>query len=152
MQKKTPQKISSDRETISGSVRSLIEIVWHFGPKSLDGTCCENLSMPEYIALDKISNTHDCPVQDIGLKLGFTKSGATRIVKRLEKKGLVKKHKFQDDARICCITITPKGQKALESAENICSSRFEKLIANVPAGSRSGIKDTLAFMAKALKT
>lgn len=47
--------------------------------------------MPEFIALDKIFNTKNCPVQDIGLALGFTKSGATRIVNRLEKKGYVQK-------------------------------------------------------------
>ena len=72
---------------ISELSRSLLEIVWHFGPKGLNGECCDNLTMPEFIALDKVSSTKDCPVQDIGISLGFTKSGATRVVNRLEKKG-----------------------------------------------------------------
>ena len=50
---------------ISELSRSLLEIVWHFGPKGLNGECCDNLTMPEFIALDKVSSTKDCPVQDI---------------------------------------------------------------------------------------
>jgi DNA-binding MarR family transcriptional regulator len=138
------------KEDSSELTRALIEIVWYFGPKTLDGTCCENLSMPEFIALEKVSSTQNCPVQDIGVKLGFTKSGATRIVNRLEKKGLVKKHKFPNDARVCCITITSKGQKALDSAGVICSSKLDQLISKVPVNSQTKIKDTLVAMAKAL--
>ncbi len=106
--------------------------------------------MPEFIALQKIANTKNCPVQEIGIKLGFTKSGATRIVNRLEKKGFVKKHKFQNDARVCCIIITSKGQQALDSADNICISKLEQLLSKVPVNSQKSIKDALVEMAKAL--
>ncbi|MCK8603738.1 MarR family winged helix-turn-helix transcriptional regulator [Desulfoferrobacter suflitae] len=85
--------------------RALIEIVWHFGPKGLDGQCCENLSLPEFLALDKVAGTKDCPVQEVGHALGFTKSGATRIVNRLEKKGYVEKVRSDEDARVCCVIV-----------------------------------------------
>ena len=72
-----------------GSVsRALIEIVWQFGAKGPDGECCEDLSMPEYLALEAAALNDDCAVQLIGNKIGFTKSGATRIVNRLGKKGM----------------------------------------------------------------
>lgn len=138
------------KEDSSELTRALIEIIWYFGPKTLDGNCCENLSMPEFIALEKVSNTKNCPVQDIGVKLGFTKSGATRIVNRLEKKGLVKKHKFPNDARVCCITITTKGQQALVSAGEICTSKLEQLVSKVPISSQKNIKDALIAMAKTI--
>ncbi|NLG17351.1 MAG: MarR family transcriptional regulator [Fibrobacter sp.] len=150
MRKKTQQTIPQPANNSSEAFRSLIEIVWHFGPKSLDGTCCEKLSMPEFIALQKISTTQNCPVQEIGIRLGFTKSGATRIVNRLEKKGFAKKHKFQNDARVCCVTITSKGQQALESADTICISRLEQMLSNVPVNSQKSIKDALVAMANAL--
>jgi DNA-binding MarR family transcriptional regulator len=151
MQKKTPQIVPMQINDASELPRSLIEIVWHFGPKSLDGICCENLSMPEFIALEKISITQNCPVQDIGIKLGFTKSGATRIVSRLEKKGFVKKHKFPNDARVCCVTITSKGQQALDSAGGICASKLERLISRIPDNARAKVKESLTAMAKALR-
>jgi len=145
--KKTPVQENDSSEVI----RSLIEIVWHFGPKGLDGTCCEKLSMPEYVALGKIYSTQNCPVQDIGTRLGFTKSGATRIVNRLEKKGFVKKHKFKSDARVCCISITSKGLSAYESAGAICISKLEDMLSRVPADTRKGISEALIMMAHTLE-
>lgn len=62
---------------ISDLSRSFIKIVWYFGPQGLNGECCGNITMPEFIALDKISVTPDCTVQDVGNILRFTKSGAT---------------------------------------------------------------------------
>lgn len=150
MDKKTQQPIPTQASRSSEAFRSLIEILWYFGPKSLDGTCCEKLSMPEFIALQKIANTQNCPVQEIGIKLGFTKSGATRIVNRLEKKGFVKKHKFQNDARVCCVIITSKGRQTLDSADNICISKLEQMLSKVPVNSQKSIKDALVAMAKAL--
>ena len=38
---------SSEPDRVS---RALREIVWQFGPKGLDGQCCQDLSMPEYLA------------------------------------------------------------------------------------------------------
>ncbi len=150
MQQKT-RKSSAMNEQTSELIQALIEIVWHFGPKGLDGICCEDLTMPEYIALEKVSVTTNCPVQDIGVKLGFTKSGATRIVNRLETKGYVKKHKFHDDGRVCCVTITNKGQQALHFAGSICASKLEQLISRIPVNSRMNVKKSLTAMAKALR-
>ncbi len=130
--------------------RALIDIVWHFGPKGLNGECCGNISMPEFIALDKIFNTKNCPVQDIGLALGFTKSGATRIVNRLEKKGYVQKKRSYDDARICCVVITRSGKEILDSTDAHYSEEFEKLFSKLPKELRHAIKQSLKALAGAL--
>jgi DNA-binding MarR family transcriptional regulator len=45
------------------------------------------------------------PVQDVGLQLGFTKSGATRIVNRMEKKGLQKIKSHADGVIIASAVI-----------------------------------------------
>ncbi|RJQ77511.1 MAG: MarR family transcriptional regulator [Desulfobacteraceae bacterium] len=139
--------MSNDNSEIS---RALMDIVWHFGPKGLNGECCENLSMPEFLALDKISNTKHCPVQDIGTALGFTKSGATRIVNRLEKKGYVEKKKSYDDARICCVVITQRGGEILDTANARYSEEYKKVIAQLPKELGSIIEQSLKAMAGAL--
>jgi MarR family transcriptional regulator, organic hydroperoxide resistance regulator len=131
-------------------IRGLIEIVWHFGPQSMDGSCCDNLSMPEFLALEKVSVTKNCPVQDIGVKLCFTKSGATRIVNRLEKKGYVQKRKISDDGRVCCVAITDEGQKMLDAAGHICASKLEEIISKIPFVSRERVKESLLILANAL--
>ena len=138
------------RGNISEISRALIDIAWHFGPKGLNGECCSDLSMPEFLALDKIATTEHCPVQDIGLALGFTKSGATRIVNRLEKKGYVQKKKSYDDGRICCVEITQPGKKILDAAENRYSEEFEKLLARLPKKMGPVVQQSLKAMAGAL--
>lgn len=131
--------------------RALIEIVWQFGPKGLDGQCCEDLSMPEYLALETSANTADCPVQQIGNQLGFTKSGATRIVNRLEKKGYITKNKSHEDARICCVVPTDKGKKVLEDVANYYVNRLSAVLDKVPAGQSDNIASALLAMAKVLR-
>jgi MarR family 2-MHQ and catechol resistance regulon transcriptional repressor len=130
------------QSTISDISRALIEIAWHFGPKGLNGECCENLTMPEFIALDKISTTSQCAVQDVGYSLGFTKSGATRIVNRLEKKGYVQKIKSHEDARICCVEIT---------ANTRYMEQFHTIAAKMPEHSVADTVNMLKAMATALK-
>jgi len=136
---------------ISDISRSLIEITWHFGPKGLNGECCENLTMPEFIALDKVSTTSYCAVQDVGHSLGFTKSGATRIVNRLEKKGYVQKIKSHKDARVCCVEITKSGERVLESANSRYLEQFHTIAARMSDHSLADTVKLLTAMAKALK-
>lgn len=131
--------------------RSLIEIVWHFGPKGLNGECCENLTMPEFIALGKVSTTSHCAVQDVGCSLGFTKSGATRIVNRLEKKGYVQKIQSHKDARVCCVEITKAGEGVLSSADSRYREQFHSIAAKMPEHSLADIIKLLTEMANALK-
>lgn len=142
-------KISSTK--ISEVSRSLIEIAWYFGPRGLNGECCEDISMPEFIALDKVSNTADCPVQEIGQALGFTKSGATRIVNRLEKKGYVRKMTSPDDARICCVVITAKGERVIKDADARYLEKLNQLLTKMPDNYKKQTEELLNSMARALR-
>ncbi|MDD2320911.1 MAG: MarR family transcriptional regulator [Geobacteraceae bacterium] len=140
-----------EQNSISDISRSLIEIAWHFGPKGLNGECCEDLTMPEFIALDKVSTTSNCAVQDVGYSLGFTKSGATRIVNRLKKKGYVHKVKSHEDARICCVEITESGERVLASANSRYLKQFHVIAAKMPEHSLTDTVKVLTAMANALK-
>lgn len=117
----------------------------------LNGECCEDISMPEFMALDKISNTQNCPVRDIGIALGFTKSGATRIVNRLESKGYVRKKTSSEDARVCCVIITREGEKVIQNADTKYKEKLEDLVSKMPESQRSRTKELLNSMAQALR-
>jgi DNA-binding MarR family transcriptional regulator len=130
---------------------TLAAIAWHFGPKGLNGECCEDLSMPEFIALDKVSATPDCSVQEVGRRLGFSKSGATRVVNRLEKKGCIQKLRSAEDGRICCIAITDKGKQVLESADVRYQQQFEEIVAKIPGLSEQEIATVLSKVAAVVK-
>lgn len=137
---------------IDAVTRALRDIVWHFGPKGLSGECCGNLSMPEFRALEKIAGTADCPVQEVGRRLNFTRSGATRIVDRLERKGCVVKRRSSADGRICCLAITPRGRRILRTTDARYSAELQKLLARLPAASVSKVEDALKAVAAALRS
>jgi MarR family 2-MHQ and catechol resistance regulon transcriptional repressor len=139
------------QKIISELSRSLIEIAWHFGPKGLRGECCGDLTMPEFIALEKVSTTPDCPVQVVGHSLGFTKSGATRIVNRLAKKGFIDKVKSPQDARICCVVITEKGERTLRAANSRYTEQFKELLAKMPPETVPEVIRAVTVMALSLK-
>ena len=146
------EKIKGGGLLVSGEVsRALIEIVWHFGPKGLDGECCEDLSMPEYLALETAALENDCPVQSIGKKLGFTKSGATRIVNRLEKKGYVEKTRSYEDARICFVAPTDKGRQVFDNVSEYCTDRLTTVLSKTPEGQAEKIINAIFEMAEILR-
>lgn len=132
-------------------VRSLVEIAWHFGPKGLNGECCDDLTMAEFIALDRVSAMQDCPVHDVGNSLGFTKSGATRVVNRLERKGYVNKVRSSEDGRICCVDITDAGSQVLQSADSRYMKQFDELVSRMPHHSAVDVASVIIAMGEALK-
>ncbi len=107
--------------------------------------------MPEFIAMDKISSTKNCSVQEVGNYLGFSKSGATRVVNRLEKKGCVTKLKTSKDGRICCVSITTKGKQVLEAANMRYQQQFEEIVAKISDLSAREIAAVFSRVAAAVK-
>lgn len=92
---------------------SLQEIAWQFGSHGINGECCEDLSFVEFMALKKIDENQEISVQELGALLNFTKSGATKIVNRLEQKGYAARKSSPIDGRVCCVCTTEKGAAIL---------------------------------------
>lgn len=88
----------------------LDEILWKFGSQSSEGYCCEDISCIEYRALRVLAKRGSFTMQELGQQLGVTKSGATRVVDRLERAGYVRRERGEDDHRICCVSLTEAGR------------------------------------------
>lgn len=88
---------------------SLQEIAWHFGDHGINGKCCEDLSFIEFMALKRVYENTDISIQEIGMNLNITKSGATKIINRLERKGYVIRKNSPIDGRVCCVGATESG-------------------------------------------
>lgn len=91
----------------------LEDMMYNFGTHSKSGNCCENISHGEFRALRVISRLDRCTMQDIAKSIAVTKSGATRIVSRLEEKKLVRRVHDQNDARVCCVQLSKEGKSLL---------------------------------------
>ncbi|MEE9910985.1 MAG: MarR family transcriptional regulator [Deltaproteobacteria bacterium] len=91
----------------------LEDMMYNFGTHSMTGNCCENISHGEFRALRVMSRMDRCTMQDIAKSIAVTKSGATRIVSRLEEKKLARRVHDQNDARICCVRLSKEGKSLL---------------------------------------
>lgn len=128
----------------------LHEIAWQFGPRGLNGECCGDLSMPEFRAL-KMAAVTSCSVQEIGSALDFTKSGATRVVDRLEKKGYVRRERSAEDGRICCVGVTRKGSETLEQIAADYRDKLKGLMEDMDPVVAAALPNVLSHLARAVK-
>ncbi|KAF1085055.1 transcriptional repressor MprA [Sporotomaculum syntrophicum] len=104
------------------------ELSWHFGAHGINGECCGDLSLVEYMALKRINDAENITVQEVGHALNFTKSGASKIIDRLENKGYVKREISSIDGRVCCVNTTAKGaETALEIVQRYSNYVSEML-------------------------
>ncbi len=99
------------------------------GMQTLDSECCENISHGEYRAMKSLCCKDFCTMQDLAQSTSVTKSGATRIVGRLESKGLAQRQKNKEDGRICCVVLTPEGRSFLRRIEDQISGNIQTILA-----------------------
>ncbi|UCF82553.1 MAG: MarR family transcriptional regulator [Desulfobacteraceae bacterium] len=129
----------------------ILEIKWRFGTHGLNGHCCGNLSEAEYRALCLAAGQLQCSMQEIAKGLGFTKSGASRLIDRLEKKGYTKRIRSLDDGRVCCVEVTPTGKKLINSLEGENEARIKRILSNIDPAMQQVISASLQSLVQAIK-
>lgn len=127
------------------------ELSWHFGSHGLDGECCGDLSLVEYMALKKACEKEELSIQEIGSTLGFTKSGATRITDRLENKGYVIRKRSPVDGRVCCVTLTDKGAKSVAKIMERYTSYVNEMLKEYEPDVIDNVKAVLEILVNGAK-
>jgi len=128
----------------------LQEIAWQFGNHGINGECCGDISLAEFMALKKVYENKKFSIQDIGNAINFTKSGATRIINRLEGKGYVTRERSPIDGRVCCVSITAKGTKVIIRIMKENTVYLEKMLKDLEFARVESIKETLEILVKSL--
>jgi len=127
------------------------EIAWYFGNQDLNAECCGDLSFVEFMALKMAYQKADVSIQEIGNTLNFTKSGATRIVDRLERKGYIARQRSPIDGRVCCVKVTASGEDVLEKIIGRFADYLQELFRDMQPATVSQIKDVLAILVRSIK-
>jgi DNA-binding MarR family transcriptional regulator len=129
----------------------LQELAWYYGSHGLEGECCQDLSLVEFMALKTICENNHLSIQEIGNTLNFTKSGATRIINRLENKGYVKRERSEIDGRVCCAPATYKGAEIITKILEEKALELEKALESLEPDLLENIKDVLEVLLKAVR-
>jgi len=129
----------------------LEEVAWYFGNHGINEKCCEDLSFAEYTALKIVYGNDQSTIQFIGQALNFTKSGATKIINRLERKGYVIRKNSPKDGRFCCVSITTKGMDIILKIIKNQSIHLENILGHLPSKKKEDIKMALEILVRALQ-
>lgn len=129
----------------------LQEAAWLFGNKAFDGTCCQGLSYMQYQALAELKRVGTCTVQEVGTAVRFTKSGATRIIDRLERQGLLQRRQSPDDGRVCCVSITGRGKSVTSKITDNYAAYLEDVLEDLDVRSIDMIASALTFLIAAAR-
>jgi len=108
--------------------KQIRKLAWEFGAKGFDKDCCKNLKMSEVITLEVINDKPNCSIKEINNSLGFTKSGATRVIERLLKFDLISKCISPEDKRVTCLQLTKEGKTLLEKVEAFYIDKLEVML------------------------
>lgn len=105
----------------------MLSLVWRFNSLCESGAC-EDFSLIDLMAMRIIQCEDLCPIQTVGKRLGITKSGATRVVKRLVCRDMVAITDSPDDGRIKCLSLTESGKDCLASVKKKQSTIIANLL------------------------
>lgn len=122
------------------------EISWHFGNHGFNGECCWDLSLVEFMAIKKIQESDNITIQEIGNTLNFTKSGASKIIDRIETKGYVARETSPIDGRICCVRVTEKGTGVITSIIEKYSTYVANMLKELDSDTVKNIKSVLEIL------
>ena len=91
-----------------------------------------DLSLPEYETLFRLKLASDHPLQmgEISFLLINSPSGMTRIADRLEKQGLIARETPKGNRRVVLVSLTQKGQDALQKADKAFRAGLQESFAN----------------------
>lgn len=115
--------------------------------------CCSDATAKECQALLLVGGDPEpLTVQEFADKMGLEKTWASRLVARLEKRGLVERVDHPDDGRSWLIKLTSKGRKEHSALENSLNQHAVNLLACVPAAERANVERALVHLRDALAT
>ncbi len=127
------------------------ELSWYFGNQGFDGECCGDLSLIEYIAVKNINDKENITIQEIGNALNITKSGASKIIDRLENKSYVLRERSSADGRVCCVGITNKGAEAITRIEKLYTDYVGEMLKDYDTDAVANIKNILEALVTSVR-
>ena len=81
------------------------------------------LTYPQYLVLLTLWEQEGLPLKAIGDRLGLDSGTLTPLLRRMEKAGLVTRHRDDADERLVRINLTAKGRR-LEAKAQACPERI----------------------------
>ena len=113
--------------------------------------CCTDATAKECQALLLIGGAEaPLTVQEFADRMGLEKTWSSRLVARMEKRGLIARVDHPDDGRSWLIELTARGRREHGALENSLNEHAVNLLGCVPAAERANVERSLVHLRDAL--
>jgi DNA-binding MarR family transcriptional regulator len=109
-----------------------------------------DLTPRQFAILLTISQKEGLSQTDMVERTGIDRSTLADIIRRMLKKGLIRRRRTKQDARIYAVKLTDAGRAALATAEPAAVQADARLLAALPEAKRSEFIDSLSVIVGAM--
>ena len=128
----------------------LARILGQIGP---DEVCCEGLSQRQCAILRTLVEQEGARISDLAASSGITPSAMTRVLEKLEARGLVERVRgAQTDGRAAMVRITAEGRRTRKQLDELMRQRTHQIIESIPANKRAEILSALQILNTAIES
>jgi len=125
-------------------------ILGRIGP---DEVCCEGLSQRQCSILRTLVEREGARLSDLAASSGITPSAMTRVLEKLESRGLVERVRgTHKDGRAAEVRITAEGRRTRKQLDALMQQRTNEIIESIPAEQRSNILSALETLNTAIES
>ena len=128
----------------------LARILGQIGP---DEVCCDGLSQRQTAILRVLVASEGARLTDLAALSGITPSAMTRILEKLEVRGLVERVRgAQDDGRAAMVRITPAGRRTRKLLDELMRNRTQTIMGAIPKKQRTEVLRALELLNNAIES
>ncbi len=125
-------------------------ILGQVGP---DEVCCDGLSQRQTAILRILVSSEGSRISDLAAMSGITPSAMTRVLEKLEQRGLVERVRgAQTDGRAAMVRITAEGRKTRKLIDELMRQRSEQILGTIPERERNGVLKALQLLNDAIES
>jgi DNA-binding MarR family transcriptional regulator len=125
-------------------------ILGQIGP---DEVCCEGLSQRQCAILRTLVAQEGARISDLAASSGITPSAMTRVLEKLEARGLVERIRgAHTDGRAASVRITDAGRRTRKQLDALMRDRTNTIVGSIPKTRRAQVLDALAILNSAIES
>ena len=128
----------------------LSNILGQIGPDEL---CCDGLSQRQTAILRVLVASEGARLTDLAALSGITPSAMTRVLEKLEARGLVERVRgAHDDGRAAIVRVTPAGRRTRKALDQLMRSRTQTIMGAIPQQHRASVLNALQLLNDAIES
>lgn len=106
------------------------------------------VAVTEWVALRTLLNRNGTSHAELIAALGMTKGAASKVISRLEAKGLARRQLAEGRAREQVLVLTPLGKALVPRLAALADANDEHFFGHLPAASRKALMEALQALVK----